>query len=265
MAFSRHFFRMVRTLCEKYDCEETMETLLCFGHRGAAGHEPENTLLSVEKGIQLGADWIHLDVRAAGEKCAVIRNERLERTTNGHGNVHQKSWEYIRSLDAGKGQKVPSLTEVIDCIDGRAGINIEIKSHDTVSIVVSEIHRALFHKGWTYGRFLVSSFNCLELQLIKCYDPHINIGVLQAGFPLEYGKLAEELGAFSVHADKSLVMPKQVEDAHTRGLKMFAYTVNSEEDFALMLAMGVDGVFSDYPEKIVRWRSAHRAEHYALS
>jgi glycerophosphoryl diester phosphodiesterase len=75
-----------------------MEPLLCFGHRCAAGHEPENTLLAVERGFEFGADWIQIDVHAIEEKCAVIRDERLERTTNGHGNVDQKSWEYIRSL-----------------------------------------------------------------------------------------------------------------------------------------------------------------------
>jgi glycerophosphoryl diester phosphodiesterase len=242
-----------------------MHNFLCFGHRGAAGHEPENTLLSIEKGIELGANWIHVDVRAVKEKCAVIRDECLEKTTNGHGIVHQKSWEYIRSLDAGKGQKVPSLTEVIDCIDRRAGINIEIKSNDTVSIVVSEIHRAVFRRGWAYNRFLVSSFNYLELQLVKCYNPHINIGVIHAGLSLEYTDLAEELGAYSIHVCKSTVTPEQVNEAHKRGIKVFAYTVNDKEDFTLMHAMGVDGVFSDYPEKIVHWRLGHKAEHYALS
>jgi glycerophosphoryl diester phosphodiesterase len=242
-----------------------MSTFQCFGHRGAAGYAPENTLLSVEKGIELGADWIHVDVRAAGEKCAVIRDERFETTTNGQGLVNQKSWDYIRSLDAGQGEKVPALAEVIDCVNGRAGINIEIKSHDTVSFVVSEIHRAVFRGGWMYNMFLVSSFNYLELQLIKCYDPHIDIGVMQAGSPLEYGKIAEELGAYSLHVCKSDIMPDQVDDAHRRGLKVFAYTVNTEEDLSYMYAMGVDGVFSDYPEKVVRWRSAHRAGLYAVT
>jgi len=101
-----------------------MNPLLCFAHRGASGHEPENTLSAVEKAIILGSDWIEVDVYAVEGELIVIHDERLERTTNGTGSVMDKTLAYLQSLDAGKGQQIPSLREVFDCVDHRAVINV---------------------------------------------------------------------------------------------------------------------------------------------
>jgi glycerophosphoryl diester phosphodiesterase len=114
-----------------------MGDIKCFGHRGAAGHEPENTLLSVRRGVEFGADWIEIDVHAVGDNLAVIHDERLETTTNGSGSLKTKTWDYLKSLDAGKGEKIPTLAGVIDCVDRKVGIVIEIKNHDAASLVVN--------------------------------------------------------------------------------------------------------------------------------
>ena len=92
-----------------------MKKLVCFAHRGASGHEPENTLSAVEKAIELGADWIEVDVHAVKGELIVVHDERLERTTNGgRGYVTEKPLAYLRSLDAGKGQRIPALREILD-------------------------------------------------------------------------------------------------------------------------------------------------------
>ncbi len=127
-----------------------MKKLLCFAHRGASGHEPENTLLAVEKAIVLGADWIEVDVYAVEGELIVIHDERLERTTNGTGCVMDKTLAYLRSLDAGKGQRIPTLREVFDCVDRRVGINVELKGPDTAGLAVSLIDEYVSHKGWNY-------------------------------------------------------------------------------------------------------------------
>jgi len=99
--------------------EETfcMSGVICFAHRGASGHEPENTLIAMEKAISMGVDWIELDVRVVDDELIVIHDDRLERTTNGTGCVHEHSLEYLRSLDAGKGQRIPLLRETFDLIN----------------------------------------------------------------------------------------------------------------------------------------------------
>jgi glycerophosphoryl diester phosphodiesterase len=244
---------------------ENMKNIECFGHRGAAGHEPENTLLSVKYGMALGADWIEVDVHAVDGRLAVIHDECLEKTTNGVGYVKTKSWDYLRLLDAGKGQQIPTLGEVIDCIDRRAGLVIEIKNHDAVSNVVSEIHSAVFGKGWSYRQFIVSSLNYLELQMLQCYDPHIRVALVLGGAPLEYAKFAEQMGAYYLFADKNDITPGLVEEAHIRGLKVIAQTVNSEEDYLFLEGIGVDGVISDFPDRIVSWRFLRYSETSLLA
>jgi glycerophosphoryl diester phosphodiesterase len=196
---------------------------------------------------------------------AVIHDERLEKTTNGYGFVKTKPWDYLRSLDAGKGQKIPTLCEVVDCIDRRAGLVIEMKNHDAVSSVVSEIHKAVFYKGWNYKQFMVSSLNYLELQLIQCYDPHIRIALIMAAGPMEYAKFAEQIGAYSLFANKSSITPELVEEAHLRGLKVVAQGINTEADYLFMEAIDVDGVISDYPDRIISWRFLRYSESSLLA
>jgi glycerophosphoryl diester phosphodiesterase len=242
-----------------------MKNIKCFGHRGAAGHEPENTILSVKCGVDLGADWIEVDVHAVGNDLAVIHDERLEKTTNGFGFVKTKPWDYLRSLDAGKDQTIPTLREVIDSVYCRAGLVIEIKNHDAASLVVSEIHNAVFHKGWNYKQFMVSSLNYLELQLIQCYDPNIRIALIMGGIPMEFAKFAEQIGAYSMFAEKSSVTPELVEEAHIRGLKVVAQAINTEDEYLLMEAMDVDGVVTDYPDRVISWRFIRYSESSLLA
>src|SRR3954464_9724202 len=102
-----------------------MSGLLCIGHRGACGHEPENTLRSVRRALELGAHGIEIDVYFVDGEIIVIHDAKLERTTNGKGYVARKSLAYLRSLDAGKGERIPTLRQVFDTVDRRAFINIE--------------------------------------------------------------------------------------------------------------------------------------------
>lgn len=225
--------------------------MLCFGHRGAAGHAPENTLNAVEKGIALGADFIEIDVFRVEDELLVIHDERLERTTNGSGYVSDHSLAYLRQLDAGGGQQIPLLREVFDAVNHRAGINVELKGPGTAESVAELIQQYL-DRGWQPEDFLVSSFNHRELQAFKQQMPDIRIGALIVGIPLHYAFLAEELNAFSLNADIEFLNEALVEDAHRRGLQVYVYTVNRREDVRRMEALGVDGVFTDFPEIVKR-------------
>ncbi len=101
--------------------------LFCFGHRGARGHEPENTLRSVRQALELGANGIEVDVHPADGRLVVIHDDTLNRTTNGAGLVAEKTFSYLRSLDAGQGERIPTLEEVFDVVNRRAVINVELK------------------------------------------------------------------------------------------------------------------------------------------
>ena len=225
-----------------------MEQLICFAHRGASGHAPENTLLAFKTALSMGSAWIELDVFAVEKEIVVIHDDRLDRTTNGSGDVSSSSLAYLRSLDAGEGEKIPFLGEVLDTVAGKAGINVELKGDDTAALVAplieSYVFRGIFHRD----QFLVSSFNYKELQLFCQLAPEIRTGVNLSGPPLYSAKFAEDLGVYSLHVHRKSVTRAFVEDAHKRGFKVFVFTINQAEDLKAMVSNGIDGIFTNYPE-----------------
>jgi glycerophosphoryl diester phosphodiesterase len=225
------------------------DKLFCFGHRGAAGHEPENTVRSVRRALELGADGVEVDVHFADGQLVVIHDDTLERTTNGHGRVAKKSFDYLRSLDAGAGERIPTLAEIFNAVNRRAVINVELKGPHTAAPVAALIAEYVNRHGWSYDDFLVSSFDHARIREAKQLRPEIRIGALIEKTPRGLAQFAEALGAWSLHAGKRCVTPKLVADAHQRGLKVFVYTVNQPGEIARMKALGVDGVFSDFPER----------------
>jgi glycerophosphoryl diester phosphodiesterase len=229
-----------------------MKKLICFAHRGASGHEPENTLAAVASAIVLGADWIEVDVYAVAGELIVIHDELLERTTNGSGYVRDKSLAYLRSLDAGKGQRIPTLREVFNSVDHRAGINVELKGPKTAGLAVSLIEEYVKERQWNYEQFIVSSFNRRQLRKVRKLNPHIRIGILIDRPRRHYAIFARRCRAYSVHAQINIVSARFITRAHERGLKVFVYTVNSPEDIDRLQALGVDGIFTDFPELVVK-------------
>jgi glycerophosphoryl diester phosphodiesterase len=225
-------------------------TLFCFGHRGARGHEPENTLRSVRKALELGADGIEVDVYVVEDRLIVIHDDTLERTTNGAGRVAEKSFAYLRSLDAGQGERIPVLEEVFDTVNRRAVINVELKGPGTAAPVVRLIERYVGERGWRHEDFLVSAFDPAQIETAKRLLPEIPTGALIEKAPPDLAAFAERLGAWSLHPGTRCVTPELVADAHRRGLKVFVFTVNKPAEIAAMAALGADGVFTDYPDRV---------------
>ena len=163
------------------------------------GYAPENTLLSVKKAFELGAKWTEVDVYNVEGELIVIHDDRLERTTNGTGYVQDQSLDYIRSLDAGEGERIPFLKEILDFLNGRIGINIELKGTNTAKSVVDLISEYLNFDEWNIDKFLVSSLDHHELLKAKQLLPEIKIGALTSSIPIGYAEFAEKLDAYSVH------------------------------------------------------------------
>lgn len=226
-----------------------MGKFLCIGHRGARGHEPENTLRSIRKALDLGVDGIEIDVYAVAGELIVIHDETLDRTTNGCGRVEEQSVEILRSLDAGHGEKIPFLHEVFDVVARKAFINIELKGGRTAIHTRDLINRYIREKGWVCEDFLVSSFHLAELEALK--KSGLRLGVLFEAPPSEYLALAKSLGAYSIHIAGRHASRALAQEIHDGGLKVFAYTVNSVSQIEALRQMGVDGIFTDYPERSV--------------
>ena len=226
---------------------------LCIGHRGTMGHAPENTLLSFKRALELGANCVEADVYYVDNRLVAFHDDRLERTTNGSGYLLDHDFDYLRSLDAGEGEKIPTLEELFETVDSRAGVNIELKGPGTARPVVDFI-AARRKDGWPYDLILVSSFNHSRLEMVRHMDPRIKLGVLIAGPPENVVVVAVGLGAYSVHVSLEFIDRELVEAAHLRGLRVFVFTVNDPDDIRCMEELGVDGVFTNYPERVLQHR-----------
>lgn len=230
--------------------------MLCIGHRGAMGYAPENTLESIEKALELQTPWVEVDVFFVDGHLIVFHDDRLERTTNGTGYLFDKTFSYLRALDAGCGQQIPTLEEVLDLISGRAGINIEIKDPEATAPIIKLIQKNI-DRHWDQSQFMVSSFFHHEIKKIKALDDRILTGALIAGVPVRYAAFAHELGAYSVNQSREFVNGEFIRDAHRWGLKVFVYTVDLPEDMERMQQMGVDGLFSNYPDRVLSFLKAN--------
>ncbi len=224
--------------------------MLCIAHRGARGHAPENTLAAITKALELGATCIEIDVYNVDGHLVVFHDDRLERTTNGSGYLQNQKFADLRKLDAGNGEIIPTLGEVLQTIDRSAAINIELKGSQTAAPVlrIVEQFRLL---GWPNDLFLVSSFNHRELVESRRLDAHIKIGALTCSLPVNNAEFAERLNSFSVHSSMEFIDRAFVDDAKMRGLRVYVYTVNHPEDIEKMARLGVDGVFTDFPERVL--------------
>ena len=231
-----------------------MKQPLCIGHRGARGHAPENTLLSIQTAIDMGCDWIEVDIHAVQGRLLLMHGRWLHTTTNGVGLICEQSLGYLRGLDAGRGEKIPYLEEVLDLVAGQVGLNIEIKSAACAQLLAKTLQSNLTKKYWEPTQFSVSSFNHVEL--LKFHDalPQIPLGALYCGIPANYAAGAEKLGAQSINLDIDFVNQEFVTNAKQHGLKVYVYTANHEADIRSMLALGVDGLFTDYPDRVLAIR-----------
>jgi glycerophosphoryl diester phosphodiesterase len=225
-----------------------LSDFICIGHRGAGGHEPENTLRSVRRALALGAQGVEIDVRLVHGELLVMHDAKLDRTTNGRGYLARKPLALLRSLDAGLGERIPTLREVFETVDRRAFINVELKGRLTAAPVSALIGEFVRQQGWQYEDFLVSSFNRRELRAVT--DPRIPIALLLTRPTQLYGLSARRVRACAVNPAAKYVTAKFVADAHRRGLRVFPYTANAPAEIARLRRCGVDGVFTDFPERV---------------
>ncbi len=222
-----------------------------IGHRGAAGLAPENTLLSIDTAIRAGAAWVEVDVQHHDDQLWVLHDLTVDRTTNGHGLLADLSAAQIRALDAGRGEPIPTLPDVLDLVEQRVGINIELKTWNGCAAAVAACLKDYLAEGWSPSRIMVSSFHLPELWEFKQLLPQIPLGVLYCGVPLDWAGIALELGARCLNISGEFVDAKLLADAHQRGLRVNVYTVNDAEELQRLRAIGVDGVFTDFPDRML--------------
>ena len=222
-----------------------------IGHRGACGHAPENTLASMRKALELGVHGFEFDIQLSKDgQPVVIHDETLERTTDGKGLVQDFTLAELQELDAGDGEKIPSLRNVIDMVDKRCRLFIELKAEDSTKPVADLLAHCVQQLGWSYEQFFVCSFDHLQIAHIRALNPDIRTCALLVGIPVSLAAIAAEAGAWALNPAILHTSQALVDDAHKRGLKVMGWTANSPAHIARGRALKLDGIISDFPDRI---------------
>ena len=156
----------------------------------------------------------------------------------------------MRSLDAGKGEQIPTLREVLETVDRQAIVNVELKGSNTAKLVVELIQEYL-QRGWSEQDFVVSSFDHYELNRVKTSCPKIVTGMLIYGLPWNYLTIARQLQVDLVISSLDFVTPELVRSVHQQNLSLWVYTVNRFDDIKYLKQLQVDAIFTNYPERVI--------------
>ena len=228
-----------------------MNKLLKIGHRGAKGHLPENTLVSIQKALDLGVDGIEIDVHVckSGE-LVVFHDFTLDRMTNGKGEIKDFTLIELKRLKVVKDFQIPTLEEVLDMIDKKCFINIELKGLVTVVATISIIENYINNKHWKYSDFIVSSFQHQLLESLYKLNKQIPIGVLTDTNVGEAIQIAKHIKAVSIHPDYTMLTQSNVKQLKGEGFKVLTWTVNKKEAIDRVIRYKVDGIISDFPDRL---------------
>ncbi|MEO0573491.1 MAG: glycerophosphodiester phosphodiesterase family protein [Bacteroidota bacterium] len=223
---------------------------LVIGHRGAMGYETENTLASVQKALDLGVDMIEIDVfNVKSGETVVFHDQHLDRLSNAGGNIEDYYISEVRQVILDGNHRIPLLQQVLKLIDNKVALNIELKGNDTANRVNHITSSYIKNRGWSIDNFVISSFNWDELRKMRELNPDIAIAVLTEEDPLEAIAVAKELNAVAINPWYKTLNLENVQKIQDEGFKVFTYTVNEPADIEQVTAYGVDGIFTDYPDR----------------
>ena len=225
--------------------------MIKIAHRGAKAYEPENTLAAFANAIELQSDAIEFDVHLSADgEIIVIHDETVDRATNGSGFVKDLSLSALKKMKIGNEHEIPTLSETFDFVNQRCLINIELKAFETAEPVVKLIEYYVTQKNWKYSQFLVSSFDWPALQKVRDLHVEIPLGVLtETDLELAIG-FAEFVKAETIHPYFHLLTAENTSHMQQKGFKVFAWTVNEWEDIQNIKSFKVNGIISDFPDRL---------------
>jgi glycerophosphoryl diester phosphodiesterase len=243
-------------MVDKFIEDTRTSEFMTIAHRGASGNFTENTLTSFEEAINRGCDMIELDVQKIGSEYRVFHDYDFKRMF-GLG-VHTKdiSEDVVSKLVYPNLDKIPTLTEVLDAINGRVPVNIEIKGPHIATSVASIATNYLEKPEWERVDIILSSFSCGELNLLRNAFPKLSLSLLVHDDKCDNLDMGIHFAAAKSSNFHSLNLPpagvsvEVMELAKKEDIKIYVYTLNKLDDIRKMREMGVDGVFTDYPELI---------------
>lgn len=234
-----------------------------FAHRGSAGTHPENTMSAFIEAERVGSDGLEFDAQMTKDgEIVVIHDERVDRTTDGHGWVKDFTLKELKQLDAGshvskrfRSEKIPTLKELLDWVQGKGlRLNIELK---TGLIPYPDLERRVIRMIQSYGlkdRVILSSFNHDSIKRIIAIDPAIETAILFMEGLFEPWKYAKSIGAAGLHCYRKAAVPEMIAGAKKAGVAIRPFTVNDRREIKSFIKAGCTGVFTDFPRKAIRIR-----------
>ncbi|MFF4209473.1 glycerophosphodiester phosphodiesterase [Streptomyces sp. NPDC001796] len=215
---------------------------LTIGHRGVMGVEPENTLRSFVAAERAGLDLIQLDLRLSKDDALVVmHDDQVDRTTDGTGPIVEKTLAELRALDAGRGERVPVLEEVLDAV--RTPVQAEIRD-----VAAAQALAEVMHRRDLVGRVEVSSFDDEAVREIARLVPGVRTALIAGRYGTDVVERAVQAGAATVCLDIRRLTLEVVEHARQAGLRIIGWVVNTPEHLRLARALELDGATTDYPE-----------------
>ncbi|MBU5670333.1 glycerophosphodiester phosphodiesterase [Paenibacillus brevis] len=238
-----------------------MSDLINFAHRGAAGHRPENTMVSFQYALELGATGIETDVHMTRDgHLVLIHDETLQRTAESPAWVKDVTLEELRQLEAGswydekyRGERIPTLEELLELVrhaERRVVLNLELKNG---LIQYPELERKVIDAVRAYKlseQTVISSFNHYSLAECKALAPEIRTGILYSEGLYEPWNYAKSIGAEALHAIQYAVRPEFVAAATAHGVVYHPFTVNEIHEMTALIQAGVAGIITDYPDRL---------------
>lgn len=235
-----------------FHCESS-KNIIVIGHRGAKGHIAENTLPSIAKAIDLGVDGIEIDVfKCASGELVVFHDKTLENLTNSNGYIEELDLDSIQRIEVLDGYTIPTLNEVMDLIQGKVFVNIELKGNQTATKTNELLEKYFEKEEWSSEKVLVSSFIWEELEQIRKINQEVPIAILTEDDPLDAIPIGLELDAIAINPDYQTLNHKNIEKIQKKGFKIYPWTVNSPDDIQFLIDKGVDGIITDYPERVLK-------------
>lgn len=211
-----------------------------IAHRGASYFEPENTLKAVERAIEMGADFVEVDARMNKDNELVIMHDAdVNRTTDGSGLVKDYTVQELKKLDAGDGELIPTLDEVITCVKNRVGLVIEIKEPGTEGKILEKI------KENNLENTVLTSFYHQSIKNVRKISPTVDAGIIFACRPIAVSQMAFNANANMIFPSYRYTDENMIKKAKMHGISVYPWTIDNPEIFEKFAEMGVDGIVTD--------------------